>query len=359
MTTYLIYMASPALLSLFFELLPNKSITSNIKSKKIYLILCGLCMTLMIGLRAPTNGSGDTLFYCKLWETFSNMSLDSFVKFSRTADMELGYQISTWVLSQFFPDGQWLLLLSALFMSVCVCVFVYENCKNPVLALSVFNCLGLFNFMVQGLRQALAMCICLFAIKACQKRKLIKFILLVIVASLFHASAIVFFPVYFIGFKKFNVKNVILFGMGIVILIAFLPSWFELVNTAMNDSYMLDNGSDQGGIVAILIYVAILLFALLFQGRDDEKYPLFVCMATLGMVCMILRLTTNGIIERVSLFFSFSQMVLVSNCAHKAYGSNRNSKVILNILIVALCLGVAFYKASYSNLVPYLFYWQI
>ena len=202
MTIYLIYMASPALLYLFFEFIPNKSIANNLRAKKFYLFLCGLCMTLMIGLRAPTNGSGDTLFYYNLWELFSDMSFDTFVKFSRTADMEFGYLITTWALSQFFPGGQWLLFLSGLFMSICLCYFTYKNCKNPVLALTVFHCLGLFNFMVQGLRQAIAMCICLLAIESCKKRKLIKFILLVLLASLFHASAIVFLPVYFIRFKK-------------------------------------------------------------------------------------------------------------------------------------------------------------
>ena len=110
--------------------------------------------------------------------------------------MEGGYQVVTWILSHIFKDGQWLLFLSGAFMSFSVCRFVNRNCKNPMFALMAFNCLGLFNFMVQGLRQAIAMCICLWAIEYCKKGQLLKFLGTVGAACLFHASAIVFTVVY-------------------------------------------------------------------------------------------------------------------------------------------------------------------
>ena len=74
------------------------------------------------------------------------------------------------VLSHSFSGGQWLLIFSGVVFSLSVCLFTYRNSKNPVISLMVFNCLGLFNFMVQGLRQAIAMSICLFAYEQCKKK---------------------------------------------------------------------------------------------------------------------------------------------------------------------------------------------
>lgn len=359
MTTYLLYMASPAILYVLVEAFAKKQITKNLRTKKTYLILVGICMTLMIGLRAYTNGSGDTRYYFNLWEYFSKMTFAEFVVYSPKLDMEFGYKVTTWVLSQFFADGQWLLFLSGAFISVSVCCFVYKNCENPVLALMVFNCLGLFNFMVQGLRQAIAMCICLWALELCKNRNLVKFVLLVVLASLFHASALVFLPVFFIRFKKMDVKSLFLFSVLIAIVLAFLPTFFEIINIAINDSYTLDEGSSSGGIVAILIYLAIIAFALLAYNSEDQEHALFVCMAVVGLMCMILRRTTNGIVERISFFYAFSQMVLVSNSVQRVSSSNGNSKIAFNLLIFALCFGVAVYKTTYSILIPYLFCWQV
>ncbi len=368
MTAFLIYMASPAILYVLVKLFTNKSITRNARAKKTYLLFAGICMTFMIGLRAPTNGSGDTMYYFRLWEYFSGLSFDAFIAYSNTLDMEIGYKLVTWVLSQFFANGQWLLFFSGMFMSIAVCSFIYKNCRNPMLALVVFNCLGLFNFMVQGLRQAIAMCICLWALELCKQRRFVKFLFLIALACTFHASALVFIPVYFICFKNFSKKNVVFFSLSLGIAIVCVPTLMNLVNLVIKDSYSVGNGSDSGGIVAILIYIAILVFALLSRSNHEKNFPLFFCMAIAGLTCMILRRTTNGIIERISFYYAFSQMVLVSNSIpilsrHALQTPSRafkeaNNVMIISLLIFALCFGVAVYKASYSVLIPYLFCWQ-
>lgn len=124
MTSFLLYMASPAILYVIVELVTNKSVTRNIQAKKIYLILSGICMALMIGLRAYTNGSKDTMYYYNQWVFFSNLSFSDFISYSKTLDIEVGYQIAVWVLSHFFADGQWLLLLSGILMSISICSFI-------------------------------------------------------------------------------------------------------------------------------------------------------------------------------------------------------------------------------------------
>lgn len=357
MTVYLLYMASPTLIYFLLQLCTRKSVNRNEKTRNIYLTLVGIVMVLMIGLRNPGNGSGDTQFYYDFWETMSRMSFSELKYNINNFDLEIGYQITNWVLSKIFHNGQWLLFLSGLFFSVSVCSFAKKNCKNLVLALTVFNCLGLFNFMVQGLRQAIAMCICLWALEQCKNRKLIKFLLLVLLAMSFHASAIVFVVVYVLKDLKLNVKGYFLTAFSALILAFLLPRIFEIVNLLINDSYEIGTESSDGGIIAILIYVAVLAFGLIFRDKNDSSYALFIYMATVGAAAMIMRNSVSAIAERISHYFAFAQMVVIANSVTSV--KDKRVGLIISILIIVLCFGVAVHKASYTNLVPYLFYWQI
>ena len=64
----------------------------------------------------------------------------------------------------------------------------------------------------------------------------------------------------------------------------------------------------------------------------------------------------SDIAERVGYYFAFSQMALVANSI--AVQKEKGTKVALAFLVSALCLGVAVYKASYSVIIPYEFFWQ-
>ena len=355
MAIYLLFMVAPIIVYFIMGLFSNKSINENAKLKSRYLIVCGIIMTLMIGLRHPRVGSGDTMFYYTNWEMMSEISISRL--FALNLDLEMGYQLFVWLFSQVFHNGQWLLLLSGAFFAISVCFFMKRNCKNVVLALLVFNCLGLFNFMVQGLRQAIAMCICLWAIEQCKKKKLFPFLLLVVLACTFHASAAVFAIVYIISKLKLETKSILIFSICTFICVQLLPYLFEIVNVLINDTYEIGTGAETGGVVAILIYGVIIAFGLIFVDRRDVNYPLFIYMAVLGAAFMIMRNTVSEIIVRIAHYFAFSQMVVLPNSIGSI--ADKRVQVFINIVVAILCLGIAFYKASYSILIPYTFFWQM
>ena len=356
MVAYLIFMASPFIVYLIVELITGKKVTQDDRTKNIYLIVCGIIIALMIGMRNQHNGSGDTALYCSIYEKMSSIKLGELSSFIRNTDMEIGYLITTWLLSKVFIGGQWLLVLSGAFFSFSICYFVKNNCKNVVLALAIFNCLGLFNFMVQGLRQAIAMSICLCAFELCKKKKLIRFLLVVALASLFHASAIVFAMVYVFGSMRLDIRSLIWMGVGTCAVLIFLPQLFSLMSFFMNDDYSMSSGSDEGGWIAILIYVCILIYGLAFRDSENKDYPTYMFMLVAGTLCMVLRQSVSGILERMGHYFAFAQMAVVSNAI---YGMNdKRMRAVVSMAVVVLCLGVALHKATYSSLVPYRFFWN-
>lgn len=356
MAVYLLYMASPVLICLLLELLSGQSVNGNQKIKTKYLVLAGLVLFLMVGLRNPGNGSGDTQFYCDFWRSTAKVPLSGLIQYLKNTDLEYGFQLCVWLLAKLFKNQQWILIFSGAFFAVSVCRFAQKNCKDVVLALTVFNCLGLFNFMVQGMRQAVAMCICLWAIEQCKKNRFIPFFLLVVLAATFHASAVVFALVYLLGKLSLNLKGYLLVAAGVIASALLLSRLFQIVNFFIDDHYEIGKGADSGGLVAIAIHLAVLVFGLLFRDKEDPHYALFVYMVFVSAVMLIMRNTVSSIVERMSYYFAFGEMAVISNSVSAL--KSKDTKILTGVLITLLCIGVAVYKASYSILIPYRFFWQ-
>ncbi|MBQ7817736.1 MAG: EpsG family protein [Oscillospiraceae bacterium] len=365
MTVFLLYTISPViidyLVSLCFSNYNNK-LNEN-KLKIIKLVFTGIVMFLMIGLRKYTNGSGDSYVYYQHWKSLSAVELEQFSRIVANSEMEVGYTVVVFILSHIFKEPQFVFILSALFFAIAVCRFVYKNCNDVALAMIVFNSLELFIFMVQGLRQAVAMGICLFAIEQCKKRNLWKFIILIALAMSFHASAIVFCIVYFIPLLKINWRSILaviaIFGVSTI----FISYFFDFVNLFVRDEYNLTQDVVEGtGVVTVLIYLSVIVAGLLFRpGPDQDEeyhklYSLFFYLTCTGVFIFSLRNQAASITERISFYYAFGQMALISNLVGNI--KNLQTRWAFRIIIIALCFGLAVHKAGYSSLVPYLFFWQ-
>ena len=356
MVIYLLYVASPLLVYFLFGLARSSYNKNRVINGNAYLIVCGIIIALMIGLRHPLNGSVDTYRYFQNWILMRGVNYDNLVSALNTIDLEKGYLILVWLLTRIFYHPQWLLVLTGIFFSITICCFVKYSCNSSPLALMAFNALGSFAFMVQGLRQSIAMCLCLWALECLKRNSWLKFIILILLASTFHASALVYFVVFILSKLKIDLKSIVVFSLAVITAIIMLPWLFELVNSWINDDYALGNGAESGGVVAILIYFVIIVFGLLFGNKNEKYFPLYIYMTMVAMVCMIMRNSVSTIAERIAQYFAFGQMAVLAHSIKRF--SDTTTKIFMGMIIAFLLFGVAIYKVSYSVLIPYEFFWQ-
>jgi len=360
MGIYLAYMFSPIIVYAVITFLYKKPIGESDSMRHKYLIICGVIIFMMLACRDHTVGSSDATWYFNNWVYLSQVPANEFWDVSSRFDMERGYLFSVWLLSHIFNNPQFLFILYGLLVAVSIIRFLYLNCENVVLGVVMFNCLGLWGFMAQGIRQGIAMCICLFALEYCKQRKFIKFILHIALAMLFHASAIAFIVVYFLPRLKMDVKGYFVVGIGAFICALCLDDLFGLFNLVMNDAYTTnDIYSTSGGFVSTLIYCLIIFATLLTYGRKkdnelDER--MFFYMLCCGFLLFVMRYSVNTIAQRVAYYYMFSQIPMLSMVLQKF---NNRDRAISTIIVVCLCLGITIYKASYSVLVPYVLFWQV
>ena len=103
-------------------------------------------------------------------------------------------------------------------------------------------------FSFNGIRQAIAISIIFLSIKYLIENKISKTIIIILIASLFHYSAIIFLPIYMIGSKIYISKNLLIIFTLIFLLIpniflinylqnilSFLPKYSYYLNEIVGD----------------------------------------------------------------------------------------------------------------------------
>ena len=353
MLPYILLSASPIVLSFFLRGLSSQNRIELVKAKKIFLIICGILLFLFIGLRHPSLGSGDTLSYQDMMKRA--IEFDSWEQYYNPGSKEVGFQFFLFCISRVFSDPQMLLVITAAIFSYSVCLFIYRNSDDVILSAVLFITVGGMTFYMQGMRQALAMSIALFAFESAKQHKPIRFLLQVTLATLFHQTAIVLLLLYVVRFLKYDFKSFAVTGLAITIFALNLDTLIEFANELFEKEY--DGIVESGGYIAVTIHVLILVTAFLFDksAKKGGTETMFLYVALAGAAIYVTRYFGVGIAERISFYFLFSQFILLPNAlSHLEIRAQTMLKMAVYILAIALSV----YRLYGSDLVPYTFFWM-
>ena len=356
MLNYVAFLLSPLATEFILVLAYTKSINNDDKLRKRFMIIMGVFLFIMLGFKSVTVGSGDAITYSSNWIYMHKVPLKQLWYVMQKTDLEYGYQLSVWVLSHIFVWEQFLFIVSGAFMAFSICRFLYLNVRDLCLGFVMFSTLGLFGFMVQGLRQGIAICFCLLALESTKKRKIIPFFLLVLIAISFHATAFIFVIVYFLPLLKMNFRSYLIFAGATAIIFMMLDKIYALGNMLINDTYAIgDTKNSAGGYVALTIYLLIIAAVLLFADKEENHVNLFFFMTLCGSITFVMRYTATSIMQRVAYYFMIAQTAAMSSSL--THFKDRQRRVFRTGIIL-LCIAYAIYEANGSKIIPYDFFWQ-
>lgn len=174
---------------LLFAFLELRCKLTDLENKILFSILYLIIVT-QIGLRWET-GTDWNPYYSQ----FNDVDDVSMVFINVLAGFEIGYGFLTFYTHKLFGDYSVFLLLHALFFYAVI--FKTAKKFSPYLYLSLLFFYATNLGLVGSNRQLLALAICLLALPFVEKKKPIHFFLLILLASLFHTTAILFCVYYF------------------------------------------------------------------------------------------------------------------------------------------------------------------
>lgn len=341
-----------------FTLKPNTRSKANAKT---FMTLVSIALIFILGLRSRYVGTMDTYFYCMAFDSAKGISsLYLFLDFKEVFDSfflfsEAGFHTYTWLAAQILPGAQWFLLLSTAIIVICTAIFIWKNSDDITLSWIVFICLGSMTFTMNGMRQAFAMSICLLAYEYVKRKKLFPFLIVVLIAILFHKSAMFFVVVYLMKNIKLNFKSVSLLASGVLLFFLSSNILASFYDSMTGEDYAAGESFESGGTVTILIYLMAIILTLVFSKRlkETEVFLLFA-LVVIGFSVYLARFISTQVYERISYYFAYFLIVLFPAIFKDLKSKDRQ---IVSFLFVLCAIGLYAYRISGGVFANFELFW--
>lgn len=365
----LIYYAFYAIMIIVAALcFKTQTFKSQEKAKRFFCIVGFVCLALIMSLRHPSSGldiiglGGENIGYIGTFKQIAKLSWSKALTF-KVLNYEQGYTILAKFLSMISKDSQILLVGCGIIQSASLFFLIYKTSKKPLLSTIIYLALPCFFIYWSGLRQGIAISITMLAFLMIKEKKLIKFILLVILAWLFHASAIVFLIAYPLYHLKMSSIWKLVSVITIPLVYIFREPLFEMFSVIFKEDAKI---GDTGASTLFLVFVLIYVF-LIFFGNSKNK-QLNGCANLFWVACLVQ--TFSGIYDtamRVGYYFMVYAIISIPEVVSNDEKNNTLSyqyKTLISMLLFLAFISYGVFTIhgaqgdSWFTTNPYRFFWQ-
>lgn len=319
------------------------------KNKKLGWVLSGTAMLILLlfYILADFEVFTDSKNYM---DFFQKVKLDkSFFKY------EIGWGLFN-VAIKFLFNNYWFLIFA---FSVIVCTLYYFTIKNmspyPTCSIFLFLTLGFWGMSGTVMRQGIAMAISLISIKYIFEKKPIKFYLIVLLATLFHYSGLMFVVLYPISKVKINKKYFVGITILMVLILLFGDQVLILMNRIFDKRYGIDKNYPILLILGIIMAsVSETIYVQKFHC-DDEKMKLLCHMTMLASVLTTMSILNYSFI-RLSYYFLICQIFLVPLIISKF---EHKKRICLSsfVILAAIFFYSVIIEFNEGAMLSYKFFW--
>lgn len=334
-------------------------LSGAIPKNKRNLIVCILCFFL--------------LWFIQAFRDYSiGVDLKGYIPFFRTAGswgykkdlIEPGYTYFTIFIRRNISSNPtvFLAFVSAAIL-IPVSLIFKKYSKLPVLSFIIYASFIIYIFSFSGLRQTMAIGITTLSYIFIEKKKILPFIGLVFLATLFHSSAIIFIITYplcnYLNTTKR--KYFISFCIGLISLLSLRNILNYIIPFIFQDSQERYMEYYAGNIraaynLAILIFI---FFLATFLVKNPTRTDLNMRMILfISFWCQCLGLI-SPVVPRIGFYFIVFLGVALANVTEEL-PVNKTRRLVASICLAVFMIGFFFtkYSSGYLNVIPYKFIWE-
>lgn len=206
---------------------------------RLWIGLSALLLIGVAGLRYETGGDWDV--YTSLFKHISPPDQLSWSAIQRS-HLEIGFYLLCSLVKGLGGGIQTLFFIITSFNITLITIALCRYTKYPVLGLLCYYGILYFNLEMIYIRQAMAVAICFFALQYVESRRIVPFLIWVVIACLFHRVAIVMVPLYFLLHRQMpNWVYLVITGAGAVLMltgIAWITPVFIKISGWIGEDYL-------------------------------------------------------------------------------------------------------------------------
>ena len=325
---------------------------------------CVLAAVFLAGISAmkKITANGDLLGYLARYQTLSVQSYRFLWEAWQNGDMkDFGFYAAGKAFADFGLGAEVWMGAIAVFFAACFGWFIYRHSQQRFLSVLILLTLY-FNFTLSGLRQTMAMAVIFAAFHFITEEKPVRFIAAVLLAFLFHSSALIFLPAYWIAKLEIGWKQIFFIGAALMIAVAFPNVFRELIdllawNEALEGYAERETALSWSGYLIQLFMVG---FCLLFYKSaavpGKERWQ----QTGAFLNCMVIGLCLQGFSAvvaeafRLSYYYSICSVAAIPNIirGHPNPGNRSVMWLGVGVSLTAYLL----WSGAYRNLV---YFWQV
>lgn len=327
------------------------------RSQRIIFLWSWLVLFLISILRDELVGA-DTGVYNLYFKEISNLGFPV----SSYMGIEKGYVFLNSLIGLINQDPRFLMFCMAVIILGGYFVFIKNNSQDKILSTILFFCLGNFFMSMHIYRQSIAIIILLMGYSLIKKRRFIYFLFLNILAIMFHKTAVIFFPIYFLYHKKIRLEVIIgLISTGLI----FFLLGNKIISMLILKDYQKYVNNITGGegynllifnlaiLIGILIIKSISCSTVLEKLNLKKEYNLLVYIM---LIILNIQLLANhfSVMTRINMYFYGLLIVLIPNFLTVI--QNRNTALLIKAIILCMYLFLLIVNIMQdsNSVVPYI-----
>ncbi len=300
----------------------------------------------VIYLAAFTAPRSDTVLYLTIYQNLPE-SWESFKALVRDSESGIGFLFFEWIINRLSSGNEYAFRIAIAAVHCIPVLYVFRKYSdNYLISLYLFVASGChIGWMMNGLRQFMAVSIIMAATPFLLKKKYVLTILFILLAATFHSSAILMLPVVFIvQGKAWNKKTLLFIAVAVIFMYAFSRYTWLLDSMLQNTEYegIMENAAEMGddGVNPIRVLVNSIPMLLALFGRkyidkeNDAVTNMCVNMSVITTGLYLIAMVTSGImVGRLPIYTSLYSFILLPHIIKTIF--KKSSAQIITILMIA------------------------
>lgn len=325
-------------------------------NKGLFLV-CAVAIILIVSLRHPSMGVdlqyGKYEGYLGAYLDLAKHTWKFFFAFEPYRNFETGYLFFNKLVASISGTNiQVFLTFCAIVSMVPIFRLIYEESVYPLISLIIYLGLPTFMIVFSTLRQAMAVSICFASVEFIKRKKLVPFLLLVLLATSFHYSAFLFIVSYPLYNIKLDKKHRCC-SIGIIVIVYLVKArLFSLLSVLLKKDAVMDNN---GAFVLFATFFLIYIFgSFVIKEKDEGFLNLFFIACCVQALAGVFTTAT-----RVGYYFMPFLTILIPNIIDTVenFRVRRLLKVFVPICFIVFGL-YSIYSTTWSMAYPYIFFWS-
>lgn len=334
--------------------LPKKIVSNSydtIKKPCYFIVFTSVCyIFVLIGLRS---GVGDTRAYIQIFNELPNQIS---IPVIQSFDKDIGFYVLSVLFKQFISANyQWWLFTISWISGFLVTKTIYKYSDNFFYSLYLFIVMLCFVWMLNGMRQFVAVSIIFGNINLFLEKKWVKSIILVLFATTIHITALFILPIYFlVDFKcfgwKFYIFIFIVFIIGINI--DYIANTFSIVLEDSAYQGYLDAAATSEGSNILRVAVGIAPCIIAYLGRNqvqgNKLINLCINMSIVSAIFYFISSFSGGIlIGRIPIYYDMFNLILIPWLIKNVFVESNH---IFMYIFIGICYFIFFYFKAYLGM---------